>query len=48
MCLWLHVAMETELGSFMVNDLVVAFIYALSSCAEVIYNLRELSPRRGL
>lgn len=30
-CLWLHVAMETEHGLLMVNDLVTAFIlYMLS------------------
>lgn len=34
---------------FMVNDLVIAFIYALSYCAELIYNLmgRE-SQERGI
>lgn len=46
-CLWLHVAMETERGSFMVNDLALAFIYALSYCAQVIYNPMEGSPSRG-
>lgn len=46
-CLWLHVAMETEHGLFMVNDLALAFIYALSYCAQVIYNLMEGSPSRG-
>lgn len=46
-CLWLHVAMETEHGLFMVNDLVIAFIYALSYCAKVIYNPMEGSSRRG-
>lgn len=39
--------METEHGSFMVNDLALAFIYALSYCAQVIYNLMEGSPSRG-
>lgn len=46
-CFWLHVAMVTEHGLFMVNDLVIAFICALSYCVEVIYNLMEESPRRG-
>lgn len=40
-CFCRHVAMETERGLFMVNDLVIAFIYALSYFAEVIYNLVE-------
>lgn len=40
-CFCLHVAMETEHGLFMVNDLVIAFVYALSYFAEVIYNLME-------
>lgn len=47
-CLWLHVVMETEHGVFIVNDLVIAFICALNYCAEVIYNLMEGSPRRGI
>lgn len=32
---------------FMANKLVIAFIYAISYRAEVIYNLMEESPRRG-
>lgn len=39
--------METEHGLLMVNDLVIAFVYALTYCAEVIYNLMEGSPRKG-
>lgn len=46
-CFWLHVAMVTEHGLFMVNDLVIAFICALSYCVKVIYNLMEASSRRG-
>ena len=46
-CLCLHVAIETEHGLLMVNDLVIAFVYALTYCAEVIYNLMEGSPRKG-
>ena len=40
-CFCRHVAMETERGLFMVNDLVIAYIYALSYFVEVIYNLVE-------
>ena len=40
-CFCFHVSMETEHGLFMVNDLVIAFVYALSYFAEVIYNLME-------
>ena len=47
-CLWVHIAMVTEHGLFKVNDLVTAFICALSYCAEVIYNLMEESPRRAV
>lgn len=47
-CLWLHVAMETKHGLFMVNDLVIDCIYALGHCAGVIYTLMEGSPRRGV
>ena len=40
-CFCRHVAMETERGLFMVNDLVIAYIYALSYFVEIIYNLVE-------
>lgn len=43
--LGLHVAMGTEHGLFMANDLVIAFLCALSYCAQVIYNLMEESPQ---
>lgn len=31
----------------MVNDLVITFIYVVSYCEEVIYNLMEESPWKG-